>query len=832
MSKKKYSKKKLNVKEEKKSLPKTFEIPVWVFPLALTVILLALNYNTAIKGLSTEGTDIVAGLGKTQQVKEFYEETGETAFWNPAIFAGMPKYNDLSPRAFSVDSILAMIQKFAGNVFIYYLFAALGMFFFLRYLKVPPIIAFLGALLFVLFPHYKGLWIEGHFRKFRALMYIPWVIFTFKYFIDKRTFLSAALFALAFGIQIRTGHYQIIFYTALLIFSLGIYPFIKNILDKKYSLFGKSVGLLIVSLVLAFFMSAQPLLLNKEYLPYSKRGKTTINLQEKKVENSKTANTGVSLEYATQWSTHPYEIIRWIIPHAYGGIAREVYTGSDYKQLAGQKLPNYWGFMPFHTLFDYIGVITAIFLFIALYTNRTKPFVVSLGVFSVLLILLSFGRHFESFYALFYNYIPYFNKFRAPSMGLTILYFVFVLLASLGLKYFFDIRNEKPDYKQYKNIIYIIGLFFFLGVIFLFISGTLQYSTNSDARYGNQIIPVLQQIRKTLFINDIYKYLALVAIVGVASGAYLFKKISFNILGLVLIVVAIFDFVSVSNKYHEEYSDLKAFENSYFKKTSIDNALLADKELHRIFPIGNLFSDNRWGYYHQTIGGYSPIKMYTIEELVENCYYGSTDPKFPINLNVAKFLNAKYLVIPQMLNNNGLSLVQYDNSTKQYLYKINDYLPRAFFVKKTKIIKDEYERLKYLNNPIFNPAEEAVIEEALTEQIEIPDSSFTKVISFTPNKLVLETYTDKDALLVLSELYYPPAWKIYVDGVKVNKIYKTNHAIQSIIIKKGNHEVTLKCEPSSYFYYRNISWASVGIIYLTIIFSLAADFMKRKRTTS
>ncbi len=823
------SKKKQTVKNVSNNKSEMFGLSTkqqnWLFLALIFIILLILNKPTALDGLSPQGTDVVAGVGKTHLINEFTKKTGELAFWNPAIFAGMPHYNDIGPLAFSVDNLLAWLQSAFGNIFIYYLFAGIGMFLFLRYLRMSPLVAFTGALMFVLLPHYKGLWIEGHFRKFRALMYLPWILFSFKYFIDKRTILSAALFALAFGIQIRTGHYQIIFYTAMLLFAVGVYPIVKNLIDGKVTDFIKTSALLILAVAISFGMAAQPLLLNKEYLPYSKRGKTTIDLKKKNVAKTKSSD-GVSMQYATQWSTHPLELMRLVIPHAYGGIYGEKYTGKDFPQLKNQRLPLYWGFMPFHTLFDYVGILTLMLAFIALFVLRKNNFVFSLGIFAAFLILLSFGRHFESFYSLFYNYFPYFNKFRAPAMSVTVTSFVFVVLAAYGLNYLSNLKIAKPSLEENKNILYVIGAFLFLGILIWLMSSGFEFMKSTE-NYNAQVKDMLKKIRQSYFNKDLMRYFAILIIGGGALLAYFYKKISFTSFGIIILVIASFDLITVQNYYGEDYTKRTDLNKVVFQKNAVDKYLGNDKSLFRIFPVGQLMGDNRWGYNQQTIGGYSAIKMYTIEELVQNCYYGGPNKNFPLNWNVMKFLNVKYVVLQQPVANPNLTLVNADKAKKLYLYKYNNNLPRGFFVGKAEIIKDEYKRLEKINSSDFDAEQTAILEENLTGNISKPDSALVTVKDFNPNKLSLDVFTDKTSLLVLSELFYPPGWKIYIDNKQVEKIYKTDHAVMSVVVPEGKHKVDVICHPDSFFFYRNVSWASVGVIYLLIAGSILLGFRKK-----
>ncbi|HID40414.1 MAG TPA: hypothetical protein EYP36_12985 [Calditrichaeota bacterium] len=238
--------------------------------------------------------------------------------------------------------------------------------------------------------------------------------------------------------------------------------------------------------------------------------------------------------------------------------------------------------------------------------------------------------------------------------------------------------------------------------------------------------------------------------------------------------------------------------------------------MFRIFPAGKLFGDNRWAYYHQSIGGYTPIKMYVIEELVEKNIYKGPDKNLPINWNVLKILNVKYVVLQGRVQSPYLSLVNTNAAQNWLTYRFNGFLPRAFFVGEAKIVKNEFDRLKLINSANFDPAKTAIIEEEIRAGMEQPDSAWTRLTAFNPNLREFEVYTDKPALLVLSEVYYPPGWKIEIDGKPVKKIYKTDHAIQSVVVPQGRHTVVMRFEPDSYYSNIRLAWVSVGIIYLII----------------
>jgi hypothetical protein len=822
-SKKRENKTKQSKTESKKLLTLSSIQQDIFFLAALVVLLFILFKPLVIDGLSSQGADVVGTLGATHQVREYSKETGEAALWNPYLFSGMPQYHRQSAVTFSIDTILSYLSRIFSTVFIYYLFGAFGLYALFRYLNMSPLISFLSTIIFILMPHYKSLYTEGHMSKLRAIMFLPWVLLVFLYFLDKKSILSAAIFAIIFGAQIRTQHYQIVFYTALLIFAVGVYPMLKDLLEKKYLIFGKSTMLLLAAIAFGIMMSSQPLFLAKEYIPYSKRGKTTINLQDKNLQSEeKSTSDGVQIEYATQWSTHPSELLTWFIPRFYGGMSGEKYTGNEVPQLRNRVIPGYWGHMPFTQSYEYMGVISLLLAFIGIYAFRKNTFIISLLILAAFFILLSFGRHFISFYSLFYDHFPFFNKFRAPVMSVTVTSFIVAILAAHGLKYLFSLPVTHTI-KENKPIIYIFAGFIVLGIAVALAAQGFGF-THARDNYDPQVIEIIKSARKEFLTKDLIRYFILVILAGGAVLAYLYRKISYGFLLVSLSILILFDLNDIQSRYHGKYIDVQKLEKQYFKKTDTDWFLLADKETYRIFPMGKKFSDNRWAYYHQTIGGYSAIKMYAVEELIANNLYNGWDKQLPLNFNVLKILNTKYIITGQKFNHDQITLVSEDMQNQSYTYLFNERLTRGFFVGNYKIIEDEYDRLAYINNKNFDPSTTAILEESPLETFDKPDSSWVIVNSLNPNERRFNVFSDRKTLFVISEIYYPPGWNIYLDGQLVKKIYKTDHAIQSIILPQGEHQVDVRFAPDSYYQYIKLSYASAGLLYFIIFLSLMMTY--------
>lgn len=795
-----------------------------LFPVLITILLLFIFKPMAIDHLVPKGVDVLASISISHQINKWSAKTGDVALWNPYIFAGMPRYQRLSPVTFSVDKVIGILGRFFNDIFLYTLLAAIGMYFFLRYLGLSPLISIGGSLIFILMPHYKALYLEGHYTKYRALMLLPWVTWAFSFFMKRRNILSAALFALAFGLQVRTQHYQIVFYSGLFMFALGIQPLLKDLFEKNYARFSKTAVLAVAAVALAVLSAAQPIFQAKEYLPWSKRGKTTISLAQPRKTKDVPKTNGVSIKYATQWSTAPDEIFTWLIPGYYGGMSGEKYTGDAVPQLKGRVIPGYWGNMPFTQSYEYMGALSLLLALIGLWYNRKNNFIISMSVFAVFLTVLSLGRHALWFYSLFYDYMPFFNKFRAPMMSVTITFFIVAIMAAFGLKTLWEMRAGPFNIKKYKPILIIIGGFVALGVVLWIASQGFTF-LKSGEQYNAQVSALLVSVRKEMFDSDMLRFIALISAGGLAIIVYLRQKISFTVLAVILILLGSIDLINIQGRETKDFVNLERLEKNYFLETPTDTFLKNDKETYRIMPFGRMFGDNRWVYFDQSIGGYTPIKMYTIEEIVENNLANG----MRLNPTVLKILNVKYIVSRQKLNLPILKLVNEDKTHGLQTYLFTDHLKRGFFVGKWQKVSDEFDRVGLLNRPEFSAEKTAIVEENISTPIETPDSSAVTLSDFSPNGSVYDVFTDKTALFVISELYYPPGWKILLDGQPVTKIYKTDHALMSIVVPKGAHRIVLDFSPDSYS--RNIRLASISlwIIYLGIFIPLVIGYLRRRK---
>jgi hypothetical protein len=794
-----------------------------IFGVSVIFLILLIYFSPlAIEGLSPTGTDVIGGIGKTHQINEFYEETGERALWNPYVFSGMPVYHRMSSKQFTIANIIGSFSNTSGRTaFFYYVIGALGMFFLTQFWGIPVWGSILASLAFVFMPHYEVLVQAGHYQKFRSIMIFPWVIFSFVYLLRKSNLWSLVFFTVAFSTQLRAKHYQIIFYVVLIMAFIGFSYAFQQIKDKKYAPIFKRTGLFVIAIFFSVLLSLQVLLPVREYAPYSIRGGT-----------GEEGSTGLDFDYATGWSFSPKEIINLLIPNAYGGSSGITYNGNDVPQLKGREIPGYWGDMPFTEGGDYVGIITFIFAIIGIiYGFREKNrLIISFTVFILFAFLLSFGRHLPLLYGLFFKIIPMFNKFRIPSMILIAIYFVSACLAGFGFKTVLEsgVENRKSMIKTVTGI--AIFLIFVSLVPYLFKEGFSFIKAGESGRYSPQILNLIKDARYDLMKRDAMRLLVF-ALLG-CGGILIFLRNWIKKPAVLILIgtLMLIDLISINNRFLKDLGRIDHLEQSYFRKTKTDQFILEDDSLFRIFSLEqNAFTNNNWAYYHQSAGGYSPAKLRIYQDVIESCFFKGWDKELPVNWNILNMLNTKYIIIPQQIMHPNLELVYTDSKKKYFTFKNKTMLPRAFFVENYEVIPEKQKRLERLNQKDFDPSITAILEEDLKLTLEKILSADVKVTLFQPNRIELDVNTDKKGLMVLSEIYYPPGWKATVDGEKT-EVYKTNHILRSIIVPEGNHKVHFEFTPKSYIYSGWLSGILNTLLYSGLIIIGIISFLRKRKS--
>ncbi|MDD4232483.1 MAG: YfhO family protein [Candidatus Cloacimonetes bacterium] len=791
----------------------------WILAAFLFLFVSILYFPAAYKHMEPQASDINQWRGAAKSIIDYNEEHNDRALWTQNMFSGMPSYMISFPNRYPfLENITKLTDKVISWRIFLLIMGGLGMFVLLLHLKLDPYIAFFGAIAFVFSCHWVGLLEIGHNTKFRAMMYVPWVMWSIMYLRAKPGILSLGLSATFLITQLRENHPQISYYLYLLIGMYWVYQAVVAIKKKQVKHFGIWTLLLVLAFSLTALAVMNPYLSTMEYSKYTMRG----------------SESGLDKVYAQGWSFHPKEIIGFIIPDFWGGINQ-----------------SYWGYMPFTQIYNYFGIVVLAFGVLALW-GRRRRLALFLWLASAAFTLMSFGSSTPALSDLFLNYLPYFNKFRVPSMTLVIVQFNAVILAALGIKSILENSGNAQWQKRYLKIFWICGAIFILWMLFAkSVFAGLPYTTAieqmryEEANALSQLDSLILMRKDILVKSGILSLMLLAVSMGLA---YLnsIKKLKAAAFILLITLITFIDLWIYTGKHLKDLHP-KNIRQSTFRMQDFDNFLLNDKDNFRIYPFNTnqIRSAGEWAYFHQSIDGYSAAKLKRYDEVLPLINGRNEEPgEFVRYLRgvyrenssenptpVLDMLATKYIIVPDSLP--YASMFQnfrpvYKNKQVS-IYQNLKALPRAWFAQNIVVSQNTEETLKLLKDTSFDPASTAILE----TQIDAFDYPLNGRITQTKaelHELSYEYDSDTDALIVLSEIYYPAGWKAYVDGKEI-PIYPANHILRALRVPAGTHTLELVLAPQSYQTGVTLSFAGLLITILALIVGSGLYFFKKPSKT-
>ncbi len=761
-----------------------------IFISLLFIFLTGYFHKMSFGGYVPHASDTSQWRASAQSILEYDKTHKNQALWNSNLFSGMPGYLTYFKKKIPfIDSFRKITDHVVNWRILFLFFGGLGVYLLMIYLSFEPFIAFIGAISFALSAHFLGLIDIGHNTKIRAIMYIPWITLSLFFLKKHKNIFGTGLISIFLIGQMRENHPQISYYTIMMIgifWLIELYYAFKNKELKEFSLFS---GLLFIGGMVSLLAVANPYLSIQEYAKYSMRGAH-----------------GLATSYATSWSFAPLEIISFFVPGFYGGIS-----------------PYYWGWMPFTQTYMYFGIII---LILAIFSyKRWDNKIVKFLIISVFVsLILSFGRHFSLLTNFMLHYFPGYNKFRVPATILVILQSSVVVLSGFGLTELVKNKGNNNWIKLVRNFLIGAVILFVLFLMGQAIFGNLSFMKEGEkARYSIAQLKQLKQMRLDILIKSGLTSM-FIAIIGLTS-IFLFMKNKMKkvVLFSILAILTTFDLINTDKNYFQNLVPKSTIENQ-FTATPTDNFLLQDKDLYRIYPLGQGFGQNKWSYFHQSIGGYHGAKLQRYQDIYDHCLFYKQDPGIPINWNLLNILNTKYIIFNNSLHLDKLQYSFYDENTKDTVYRIKNNFSRAWFVDNVKLIKDKQKIWNEINSAYFDPSKTAIVEEKISG-ISTPDSSKVKMLSWNSEQMKLDVTTDKKAFLNISEVYYPAGWNAYIDGNKT-KIYASDYIIRGLVVPKGHHIIEMKFEPKSYFL--SVKLSLIGIL-LSLLMTLIGGYFFFKK---
>ncbi|CAN5160556.1 YfhO family protein [soil metagenome] len=807
--------------------------------IAIAVFLVAsvLFCKPAIEGKVLQQHDIVGATGMAHNAVEYKEKTGHFPLWNTHIFSGMPNYQVAVEGPHILPDFGSILTLGLPKPINFFFLACLCFYLLCITFRINPFVAIFSSLAFAFCTYDPVIIAAGHETKMMAIAYAPGLLAGLVLLYERRYWTGLAATAFFASMEIAANHPQINYYLFIIIFFMTLTYLFIWIKNKEWKHMAIALSLALVCGMIGISNAAVTFLTTAEYTKYTMRGGKNIETTEDgKVTEKKTQ--GLDPSYALSYSIRKSEIFTLAMANAFGGSSGETFVDNNTlienltdknipEANAGQissQLPKYWGGIVEGTAGPvYIGAITFLLCVIG-FTVIKKQHRIWIGASILLAFMMAWGKYFEGFNDILLNYLPMYNKFRAPSMILVIPQILIPLGSAFCLQNLLFIIRTVPETKKIsRNILYSIAAFIGIAVIvYLFndyhseIDKTVMEQAGAET--GRILVSGMMAARKVMFGSELIQ-LSIFTVVLITL-LFLFKrKILTPIIILsVLTLINSIDLMATGKKYlnDESYIDTDEYTGANFTPSPFDQQILKDTDPHfRIYALGSdrfLSSPTtaRMMYYHRPIGGYHPAKLRLYQDLIESQL---STPE--LNMGVLNMLDTRYFLIPDEKGNIA------------NLRKNDSALGGAWFVKNIKVVNGPAEEMKSLDN--FNPAETAFIDKAQKAQLaQLNFDTTDKIVLSKYDNDLIEYVSDAKSqqFAVFSEIYYPAGWNAYVDDNKTD-YYKVNYLLRGMPIPAGHHIIRFKFEPASYKIAYNIALSGGIVLYLVLIIGLYFTYHKK-----
>lgn len=761
------------------------------FAITFFVVVALAYFHPVLQGKVIFQSDIMQYTGMAKEQNDFRKDYKEEPYWTNGAFGGMPTYqlgaNYPHNYVKKLDRALRFLPRPADYLFLYFL----GFYILLCSLKIDYKLAIIGALAFGFSTYLIIILGVGHNAKAHAIAYLPIILGGIMLSFRKKYFWGFVLTALGMSLEINANHYQMTYYFMLLVLVIGLVLLIDSIRNKALLSYLKSVGTLLLAVLLGIAVNATALMATKEYADWSTRGssKLTVNPDG----SPKEATKGLSRDYITEYSYGLAESLNLFVPRLFGGSNNEdLGTNSKaYTYLTEQGVPRsqalefasglplYWGSQPIVAGPAYVGAIL-VFLFVMglfLVKGRTKWWLLG-GV--LLSLVLSWGKNFGWLTDFMIDYFPFYDKFRAVSSIQVILELCVPVLSVLAVSELLGTRRKREEK------INALKLSFFIcagiGVALLLVKGMFDFDGMNDEVYqryfGEEVLAMIKRDREAVYINDTLRSLIFVLLTAVLLWLFIKDKIKERIMLVFLAVLICFDLVGVALRYVDQDDFVsKRRMNQPFQISNTDKQILADTTVYRVYDASEGLNGARTSYFHKSIGGYHAAKPAVIQDLFEYHIYRN-------NRQVLNMLNVKYVI--------------QQNEEGQRVASVNPQaLGNAWFVKLLLPVQTADEEimaldsLKLESEAVFNRSDFPLINQF---RYEVDSTASISLMNYKPNQLEYLTVNDHPGIAVFSELYYPQGWNAYLDGKNV-PYFRVNYGLRAMEVPSGEHKIEFKFEP-------------------------------------
>jgi hypothetical protein len=761
----------------------------------LGLLVVLFFHELVLEGKTFVSPDALAPAGFVRMGEQLLYREHVYPLWNPFVFLGMPSFASgaYNPLIYPPDWPLALLQKLLPLpdmtwMLLYYFLAGLFAFLLAREWGATAEGALLGAAAFVFAPNLVAVGSHGHGSQLVDSAYLPLMLWLVARWMRGGRLADLGWLALAGGFQMLRGHAQIAFYTWL---AIGLYLVVDVVASlarpsassaPPSSKLGRAVGVG-AAMALAFGIAGFYNLPLHDYARWSIRGGGE--------------GGGVGIQYATQWSLAPWELLTVVVPGAVG---------------FGDQ--TYWGGMPFTNYPNaFMGMVVVVLVLPALRGGGAPR------VFAALLALvsltISFGSHFP-LYGFLYQHLPLFNKFRVPVMIIILFQLALALGAAWGWSAVAMERAGGGRSRAAGRLLLAAALV--LGLLLVFAvagqeawrDGYVRSALAHRAGFPREAA----LFAYTRYVGDLARAcflgLAALGLIGLARA----ERLSAPLASLGLLALMLIELWPVSGSVMKPVIGERQVVSM---ETGRDDVV---EFLEQAGPVGSFrilptdeFQSNRYaGFAIASVGGAHAAKTRLIQDLIEA---GGTQ-----NLNWLRLLNVRFVVSRQGIDSiPGMTRVHRGSGS---VFELPRWLPRAMLVGEYRRVSPARAILDSVALGSADAARATWLERDPGLTLGSVAGARASISSYTLNDVAIEVDTPGAALLRLADLWYPD-WEATVDG-RPAEILKADYLLRAVAVPAGSHRVEFHFRPRTMRQGLLLSCASL----LVTLALLGAGLLRRR----
>ncbi|HEX6590161.1 MAG TPA: YfhO family protein [Longimicrobiales bacterium] len=729
------------------------------------------------------GTDYFAGgFFFHEFISERFGD-GDLPKWVPYVYGGLPLFSNpgstFYPVRWIADLVLPVSKLYPTIFVVHFFLGGLGAYLLTRELGCRRWIAFVAGVAFQFTGLMMSYVLAGHDGRIIVATLAPMLFFFLHRGVRTGELASFVGAAATVGLALLSFQIQSAYYLLLGGAAWAVYCLIHHSVHRNGRALGRRVGLGLGAVAFGFALAAVNFIPFFDYVEHSPRG----------------AAEGRGYEYAVSWSMEPSELLGIAVPEQAG-----ILEHYNWQQSPGAN--------PFKLHSEYMGaLVVALLLLGFVYARRDSRWWFFLGL-SVVALTISFGGH-TPIYRIWYELLPGTKRFRAPSISFFLVATSFVTMAAIALEAIarrLDVaparagaRGRRADRTAHASSealphagkwLLAIGALAVLGMLLSLGAGNGSPSA-SAASAG--------WLRFCLFLGVVLALL----------WGWMRGMIAPRVLAVALAVVTVIDLWIIDRRFFET----RPPPAETFAADDVVNFLRSQPGPYRVWvlPLGGGVgyaqpADYLMHFDIEQAGGEHGNQLQRWNQFVgagqqtyvdwHNFLGGLIDPG---QAHLREFLDAaniRFLILGAPVQ--GLPYPLVHAGPGGAVFENPNALPRAWLVSDVRVAAEGTE-IETMSQPEFDFRTTALIDRQLEAPLPAGDSAAglpgaARVTTYEPDRVVVETTAERDALLVLSDNWYPD-WRVTVDGVDA-ALYRANHTFRGVRVPAGRHTVEFSFAPA------------------------------------